>query len=123
MVSEEIWLQPTDPEVTFFFFFVGYGEGGRACGFSSVIGRPAGVLPHVLGESIDYDERGSVRHLVEMKHHVLGGLDGLPVVEPAYLWLRHARHTCMKARHLPVWHRAARDWLDENGLLANGRFL
>lgn len=120
--GEEIWLQPTVPEVTF-FFFSGNGEGGRACGLSGVIGRPAGVLPRVLAESIDYDERGGVRRLVEMKHHVLGGLNGLPVVEPANLWLRHAGHTCVKARHLPVWHRAAGDWLDENGLLADGRLL
>lgn len=110
-----------DPGVT--FFFSGYGEGGRACGLSSVIGSPAGVLSCVLSESIDYDEHGGAGHLIEVKHHVLGRLNRLPVVEPAYLRLRHAGHTCMKACHLAVWHRAACDWLDENWLLANGRFL
>lgn len=122
MVSEGIWLQPTGPEVTFFFFF-GYGEGGRARSLSGGINRPAGVLPRVLAESINYDEHGGVRDLVEVEHHVLGGPDGLPVVEPAYIWLRHAGHTRVKAGHVPVWHRAACDWLDENGLLANGGFL
>lgn len=76
----------------------------------------------MLRESVHYDECGHVRHLIEMKHHILVGLNWLPVVEPAYLWLRHAGHTCMKAGHLPVWHRAACDWLDKNWLLANGRF-
>lgn len=114
-------LQPKDPEVTFFFF--GYGEGGGASGLSGVIGCPAGVLARVFRESIDYDEHGTVRHLIEMKHHVLGGHDWLPVVEPAYLGLRQAGHTCMKAGHLPMWHSAACEWLDENWLLADGRFL
>lgn len=77
----------------------------------------------MLSESIHYDERGRVRHLIKVKHHILVGLDGLPVVEPADLWLRRAGHTGMKARHLPVWHRAARDRLDENWFLANGGFL
>lgn len=122
MVSEGIWLQPTDPEVTFFFIF-GYAEGGRACGLSCVIGCLAGVLARMLRESIDYDEHGGVCHLIEVKDHVLGGLNWLPVVEPAYLWLWHAGHTCMKAGHLPMWHCAGCDWLDENWLLANGRFL
>lgn len=111
------------PEVTFFFFFSGYGEGGRARRLSGAIGGPAGVLPCVLAESVDDDERGGVRHLVEMKHHVLGGLNRLPVVEPADLRLRHAGHTGVKARDLPVWRHAAGDWLDENGLLSDRRFL
>ena len=89
------------PGVTF-FFFSGYGESGRGRGLSSIIGRPAGVLPCVLGKSINYDERGRVGGLIKMKHHVLGGLNRLPVVEPAYLWLWQAGHGCMKARHLPV---------------------
>lgn len=120
-VSEGIWLQPMDPDVTFFFF--GYGEGGRARGLSGGIGGPAGVLPRVLRESVDYDEHGGVGLLVEVEHHVLGGPDRLPVVEPADLGLRRAGYTCMKARHLSVWHRAACDWLDENWLLAKGWFL
>lgn len=120
-MSEGIWLQPRGPRVT--FFFCGYGEGGRARGLAGAVDGPACVQAGVLRESIDYDERGGVRHLIEMKHHVLGGLDRPPVVIPANLRLRRAGHACMKAGHLPVWHRAACDWLDENWLLANGGFL
>lgn len=104
-------------------FFCGYGERGRAHGLPGVTGGPAGVLACVLTESIHYDESGSVCHLVKVMHHVLGGLHRLVVVEPADLRLWRAGHTGVKTGHLPVGHRAASDWLDENWLLANGRFL
>lgn len=120
-VSEGVWLQSRDPDVTFFFF--GYSQSGRTCRLSCVIHRPAGVLPRMLRESIDDDEHGRVGNLIKVKHHVLGGPDWLAVVEPADIWFGHAGHTRLKASHLPVWYGAARDWLDEYWLLANGGFL
>lgn len=77
----------------------------------------------MLRESVDYDERGSVCCLFKVKDHVFGGLNGLLVMKPVYVWFRRARHTCMEACHVPMWYRAAPDWLNENGLLANGGFL
>lgn len=116
------WLQPPDPDVTF-FFFVGHGEGGRAGGLPGAVGRPAGVLAGVLGEGVDDDEHGAARLLVEVEHHVLGGTDRPPVVEPADLGLRRAGDAGVKARHLPGRHREARERLREKRLLADGRFL
>ena len=110
-----------EPQVT--FFLCSNGEGGRARRLSTDIGRPAGVLPGVLREGVDDDEGGGVGHLVKVKHHILSGPNRLPVVEPAYLWLRRAGQTCVEAGHLAVWHRATCDWLDENWLLTNGGFL
>lgn len=112
-----------DPQVTFFLFDSGYGERGRARGLSGAVGGPAGVLSGVLGERVDYDERGRVCGLFKVKDHVFGGLNGPLVVEPADLWFGHARHTRMEACHLPVWDHTAPDWLDEHGLLADGGFL
>lgn len=77
----------------------------------------------MLGEGVDYDERGGVRRLIEVEHHVLAGLNRPTVVVPAYLWLWCPGNTCMKSGHGPVWHGAARDWLDKNGLLAHRGFL
>lgn len=115
--------QLLDPLVTFFFFFCGYGERGRACSLSSTVGGPAGVLSGVLGEGVDDDERGCVCGLFKVKDQVFGGLDGPLVVKPADLWFRQARHACMEANHLPVIYHTAPDWLEEQGLLADGRFL
>lgn len=77
----------------------------------------------MLSESVHNDERGGACCLFKVKDHVFGGLNGLLVMKPLYVWFRHARHACMEARHLPVCYCAAPDWLNENGLLANGGLL
>lgn len=77
----------------------------------------------MLGESVHNDERGGACCLFKVKDHVFGGLNGLLVMKPLYVWFRHARHACMEACHLPVCYCAAPDWLNENGLLANGGLL
>lgn len=115
--------QLMDPQVTFFWLDFAYGKRGRARGLSGAVGGPAGVLSGVLGECVDYDERGGVCGLFKVKDHVFGGLDGPLVMKPADLWFGHAGHACMEAGHLPVCYRAAPDRLDEGGLLANGGFL
>lgn len=112
-----------DPHVTFFLFDFADGERGRARGLSGAVGGPAAVLSGVLGERVNDDERGGVCGLFKVKDHVFGGPDGLLVVKPADLWFGQARHARVEAGHLPVWHRAAPDWLDEHGLLADGGFL
>lgn len=77
----------------------------------------------MLTESVHYDERRNVCHLVEVEHQVLGGPDRLPVVEPADFWPGRASHTRVEAGHLPMCHRAACDGLGENGFVAHGGFL
>lgn len=111
-----------DPGVTF-FFFSGDGERGGAGGLPGAVGGPAGVAPRVLAERVHDDERGGVRGLFEVKDHVCGGLDGLLLMKPLYVWFGHAGHAGVEARHLPVRDRAAPDWLNENGLLAEGGLL
>lgn len=108
-----------DPQVTF-FFSVRDGERGGASGLSGAAGGPAGVVSRVLAESVHNDERGRVCCLFKVKDHVFGGLNGLLVLKPPDVWLRHARHACVEACHLPVRYCAAPDWLNEMGLLANG---
>lgn len=119
MFSDAGWPEP-DPDVTFFF---GYGEGSRAHSFSGVIGCFADVQSSMLGESVNYDQRSGVCHLIEMKDNVLCGLNRLLIMEPADLGLWHAGHTSMKPGHLPMRHGAACYWVEESGLLANRRFL
>lgn len=111
-----------DPQVTF-FLNSGYGERGRAGRLPGAVGGAAGVPSRVLGERVHDDERGGVCCLFKVKDHVFGGLDGLLLMKPLYVWFGHARHACVEAGHLPVCYCAAPDWLNENGLLAGGGLL
>lgn len=77
----------------------------------------------MLGEGVDHDEHGGARGLVKVEHHVAAGAERPLLVEPADLGPRRARHQRLEASHLAVPHRAARQRLEEGGLLANGGFV